>query len=117
MTNRSLLSWSFSLLYSLAQITQGLLLHPYQTMQSLVQDKVFVWMTLLPAVVLAMVTVGWRFVIVPVVRLVFSCQATGFIGCDFLPFISNTLTFFCIYWQVLLIYLLFRFDWVFENDT
>ena len=105
----------FSFIYSVAQITLGLLLHPYQTMQSLVREKVFVWMSLLPTLVLAIVTIGWRFAIVPVVRLVFSCQATGFVGCEFLPFVSNSLTFFCIYWQILLLYLLFRFDWVFEK--
>jgi hypothetical protein len=104
-----------SLIYSLGQITLGLLLHPYQTMQSLVRDKVFVWMTLLPTLVLALVTVLWRFAVVPIVRLVFSCQTSGFGGCEFLPFASNWLTFFCIYWQILLMYLLFRFSWVFRD--
>jgi len=103
-----------SLIYSLAQITQGLLLHPYQTMQSLVREKVFVWMTLLPMGVLALVTVLWRFGVVPAVRLVFSCQTSGFFACDWLQFFSNWLTFFCLFWQVLLLYLLFRFSRVFK---
>ncbi len=105
-----------SLVYSVGQLTLGLLLHPYQTMQSLVEDKVFVWMALLPTGVLAVVTVLWRFVIVPLVQLVFSCQKTGFIGCAWLPFLSNWLTFFCIYWQILLLYLLFRFSSVFNQS-
>ena len=103
-----------SLIYSLAHITAGLLLHPYQTMQSLVQERVFVWMTLLPTVVLALITLFWRFGMVPVVRLLFSCTETGFWLCDWLPFLSNWLTFFCVYWQVLLFYLFVRFTLVFR---
>jgi hypothetical protein len=103
-----------SILYSVGQLTLGLLLHPYQTMQSLVEDKVFVWMTLLPTGVLAIVTVLWRFLIVPAVQLVFSCQKTGFVGCTWLPFFSNWLTFFCLYWQILLLYLFFRFSSIFK---
>lgn len=104
----------WSVIYSLGQITLGLLLHPYQTMQSLVKDKVFVWMSLLPTLVLGLVTMLWRFLIVPVVSSVFSCRATDFVGCEFLPFTANTLTFFCVYWQVMLLYLLFRFRGVFR---
>lgn len=83
-------------------------------MQSLVRDKVFVWMSLLPTLILAMVTIIWRFAVIPLVRLVFSCQSSTFVGCDMLPFISDWLTFFCIYWQILLLYLLFRFNAVFK---
>lgn len=103
-----------SIAYSLAQITAGLLLHPYQTMQSLVRDKVFSWMALLPTLVLAIVTVLWRFALVPLVRLAFSCSQVDFFGCDILPFLSDWITFFCIYWQILLLYLLFRFSSVFR---
>lgn len=106
-----------SIIYSLGQITLGLLLHPYQTMQMLVEDKVFVWMSLLPTGVLALVTIGWRFGIVPLVRLVFTCSASHFFACGYLTFISNWLTFFCIFWQVLLLYLLFRFSWVFKQSA
>lgn len=101
--------------YSLGQITLGLLLHPYQTMQMLVEDKVFVWMALLPTGVLALVTILWRFGVVPLVRLVFTCAETHFFACQYLTFISNWLTFFCIFWQILLLYLLFRFSWVFRR--
>jgi hypothetical protein len=105
---------SFS--YSIVQITQGLLVHPYQTMQALVQEKVFVWMSLLPSLFLAVVTIVWRFGIVPLVQLVFSCEQSGLGICEFLPFFSNWLTFFCIYWQTLLLYLLFRFSWAFSKE-
>lgn len=98
-----------SLSYSLGQLSLGLVIHPYQTMQEVVPDKVFVWFTLLPTLVLAVVTVLWRYLVVPSVQLVFSCAGTSFWGCDWLPFIANWLTFFCIYWQILLFYLLLRF--------
>lgn len=101
----------------MGQISLGLVLHPYQTVQSLVRDRVFAWMSLLPSLFLAFVTVGWRWGLVPTVRLVFSCQTTPFFACDWLQFFSNWLTFFCIYWQVLLLYLLFRFHWAFEPST
>ncbi len=102
-------------IYSIAQISFGLLVHPYQTMQSLVTDQVFVWLTLIPTFTLAGVTIMWRWLVVPAVRLVFSCHTSQFFACDFLPFLSNWITFFCIYWQILLLYLLFRFRTVFKN--
>lgn len=98
-----------SLVYSLGQITLGLLVHPYQTMQSLVRERVFVWMAATPLYVLAMSTVGWKLVIVPVVQNIFSCSTGYFVACDALSFVSNMLVFFCWYWQVLLLYLLIRF--------
>lgn len=99
----------FSFLYSIGQITLGLLLHPYQTMQSLIQERVFVWMAAIPLYTLVVVTVLWRFILVPAVQLVFSCSTQYYFACDALSFISNTLIFFCWYWQVLLVYLLVRF--------
>lgn len=113
--SRSLTEFTRSLLYSIGQISLGLLSHPYQTMQSLVEDKVFVWMSLLPTVFLGVVTVLWRYAIVPLVRTSFSCAESGFFGCDLIPFTSNTITFFMIYWQILLLYLLFRFRLVWRD--
>lgn len=104
-----------SAIYALAQISGGLLLHPYQTMQSLVRDRVFVWMTLLPSAILALVTVFWRFILVPIVQLFFSCSAASFVGCQWLPFISNWITLFSLYWQILLFYLLVRFSQVYKG--
>lgn len=106
----------FSIIYSVGQIGLGLLVHPYQTMQQLVEDQVFAWMALLPSGVLAVVTVGWRWWIVPSVRMFFSCSQTHFWACDYLTFVSNWLTFFMVYWQVLLLYLLFRFHWVWKEE-
>jgi hypothetical protein len=101
--------------YSLGQISVGLVLHPYQTMQNLVREKIFVWMTLLPSLVLMIVTALWKIIIVPLVGLFFSCAQSKIIGCDWLVFVSNAITFYCIYWQILLFYLLVRFNLVFKN--
>jgi hypothetical protein len=84
-----------SIFYALGQIGQGLLLHPYQTMQSLVRDRVFLWMIFLPMIVLGM----GKLVGMLVSALVFSA------------FLVNWFIFFCLYWQCLLLYLLVRF-WV-----
>lgn len=83
-----------SIFYILGKISQGLLLHPYQTTQSLVRDKVFMWLSFLPLAILG----------------------TGLL----LRVIMNSLTlpafliywfiFFCLYWQCLLFYLLVRFS-------
>lgn len=82
-----------SIFYALGQISQGLLFHPYQTMQSLVREKVFVWLSFLPMMILGM---GW------LVGMLVSFLA--------LPvFLVNWFLFFCLYWQCLLFYLLIRF--------
>jgi len=107
-------SAALSVIYSLGQITLGLLLHPYQTMQSLVRDKVFIWMSFLPVAVYILAKLVWYYLIVPTVRFVFSCQSSGFFGCDLIPFFANWLVLFCVYWQVLLLYLLIRFLLTFE---
>lgn len=99
----------FSSVYAVASICFGLLLHPYQTMQSLVKQRMFVWLTLMPLGVLALVTILWRMGVVPVVQVIFSCAAVTVPICDSLTFFSNVITFFCLYWQILLGYLLLRF--------
>jgi len=104
-----------SLLYSILQITGGLLLHPYQTMQSLVKDRVFVWLTLLPTFFLGLVTISWRLIIVPWVSSFFSCALSGFFLCDYLIFLGNFLSLFCFYWQLMLLYFLIRFSTVFKQ--
>ncbi|MBU0576504.1 hypothetical protein KJ707_00965 [Patescibacteria group bacterium] len=87
-----------SIFYALGQITQGLLLHPYQTMQSLVRDKVFVWMSFLPVMILG-------------AGIIFGLPlAEMFKDILTLPvFLIDWFIFFCLYWQCLLFYLLVRF--------
>jgi hypothetical protein len=102
------------ILYSFAKITWGLLVHPYQTMQSLLRERSFVWMVLLPSVVLFLSKMLWLALIVPSVRFAFSCSTSYFVGCALIPLFANWLTFFCVIWQVMLLYLLIRFSKAFK---
>lgn len=104
-----------SFVYACGQITMGLLLHPYQTVQSLAREKVFAGMIFLPVAVYVLAKIIWFFVLIPLVHYVFSCQSTAFFGCDLIPFFANWLVLFCVYWQVLLLYLFLRF-WIVLND-
>ncbi|PIY80954.1 MAG: hypothetical protein COY80_00080 [Candidatus Pacebacteria bacterium CG_4_10_14_0_8_um_filter_42_14] len=105
----------FSFLYALGKITLGLLLHPYQTMQSLIRERAFIWMALLPSAVFVGAKIIWFFVLVPMVRFAFSCSVSSFFGCELIPFFANWLVLFCIYWQVMLLYLLLRFSLAFRD--
>ena len=96
-------------MYSIGQITLGLLLHPYQTAQSLVRERVFAWMLWLPAMTVGGVYGVWKLLVVPLVRTVFSCQQSGLGLCAILPLCSDWLLFFCVYWQIMLLYLWARF--------
>lgn len=104
-----------SVLYALGQITLGLLLHPYQTVQSLVRDKTFFWMAVLPLMTSILAKIAWSYLLVPVVRLVFSCSTSLFWGCDLIPFFANWLVFFCVYWQIMVAYLFIRFSLAFRS--
>ena len=95
--------------YALFQITQGLLLHPYQTAQSLVRERQFAWMVWLPTITVGTAYLVWRLLVVPTVRMVFTCQQSDWQVCLVLPPISNWLVFFCLYWQLILFYLWIRF--------
>jgi len=104
-----------SFLYAIAQITQGLFFHPYQTMQSLVRERVFFWLAFLPMAVWLLAQAAWTWVLVPVVQLIFSCSATGFVGCELIPFFARWLWYFCLLWQLVLLYLFVRFSYAFGN--
>lgn len=103
----------FSPTHSLASITLGLLVHPYQTVQTLIESPRWSWLVLTPTAVIMLATVTWKTLLGPVL------QATGWFYCAnhyhgwclLRLFLSNWLTWFVIYWQVLLLYLFARF-WV-----
>ncbi len=107
----------FRIVAALFRVSSGLLLHPYQTMQTLVDDTWLVWVTLLPSAVLAVVTVLWRILVVPLLGLLFPCSSVPLHLCSTLPLLGNILTFFCIYWQMILLYLLFRFSTAFRDSA
>lgn len=98
-----------SFFYSLAQIAQGLLFHPYQTMQSLVREKVFLWMTFLPMIFLVLLTLFWRYAIYAFLQTFAEPIFDQSLLVVVVKFLANWLVFFCFYWQMILAYLLFRF--------
>lgn len=92
-----------SLLYSLGQLTLGLLLHPYRSMQLLVRGKVFLPLAFLPSLFFALMLVLTRVEIL-----------VDFLGrMAALKYLYQFLVFFCFYWQLILLYLLYRFVRVF----
>jgi hypothetical protein len=99
----------FSIFYSLGQITLGFLFHPYQTMQMVIEDRVYSWMAVLPVGALLGVILIWRRIIVPFVRLFFSCGQSSFALCGVLPFLSHFVILYSLLWQILLLYLAIRF--------
>lgn len=103
-----------SFLYSIAQITQGLFFHPYQTVQSLVREKVFFWLIFLPTMVWLIAHSLWLLVIVPLVSLMFSCTSLALPVCSLIPFLANWLFSFCLLWQLVLLYLFLRFGYALQ---
>jgi len=98
-----------SLFYSLGQISLGLILHPYQTVQMLVKDKIFEWLIVLPSGFLLALVLMWRSVITPVVRIFFTCAQANFLPCDLLPFLAHWIIALVILWQMMILYLWLRF--------
>lgn len=99
-----------SILYSVGQVSLGLILHPYQTMQMLVEDTVFVWLSLLPSMLFVISVLLWRFIFDPFLVAVFGSYTVGII-----PFIGLWFSLYMLYWQCLLVYLLFRFTHIFRD--
>jgi hypothetical protein len=117
MKKNTLSAWYFfsSLFYSIGQLSLGLLLHPYRTMQMLVEDKVFVWMALIPTLLLGFSTIVWRFLLMPFLNIVLLDYSDQTIKV-FMLLLTNWFTFYMFFWQILLLYLLFRFSTVLRPD-
>ncbi len=110
-----------SSIYALGRFCLGLFLHPYQTMQLIVEQKIFVWLTLLPSFFLVLLSLSWRLMIRPF--LLFLKMRTDFGHVFFDSVLVSNASFFvmiwiisfCVYWQVILLYLLFRFSSAFRG--
>ncbi len=96
--------------YIFIKVSAGLLIHPYQTMQAVVRKPRLVAATLLPTLSLGGLTIIWRLVITPVVMQFTTCSQLPLGFCESLHFVGNIIIFFCWYWQITLLYLLFRFS-------
>lgn len=104
----------WSVVYAVGQISLGEFLHPYQTMQLITAQKIYAPLALLPSLLLSILTVFWRIIFVPTVSLLFSCRQTELWVCDWLPFLATWIIFYCVLWQVMLLYLYYRFSVVVE---
>lgn len=93
------ITWSFT--YSLFQVIQGQLLHPYQTMRQLVREKVFIGMTFSPIFLWAIFLVVWRILDV---LLFWMIPYQGF-----WIFLALWFAVGIVLYQILLLYLLIRF--------
>lgn len=94
---------TWSLAYSLFQIIQGLLIHPYQTMRQLVREKVFIWMTFSPIFLWIFSLFVWKILEI----LLFSL----FPYPGFWVFLALWFTVGIGMYQMLLLYLLLRFSY------
>jgi hypothetical protein len=108
-------SFTASALYASASFATGLLLHPYQTLQSIVQEKVFLWMSFLPAAILVFLVINWRVWMLPTLEFWFECQPNYPYICRVVKLVAAWITFFCLYWQVLVSYLTVRFLTAFKE--
>lgn len=105
----------FSGLYAVCRISAGLVLHPYQTLQSVVQEKVFLWLTILPSVILVFLMLNWRFWILPNLEIWFECHPHYPYICAGVHILAAWISFFCLYWQLLVGYLTVRFLLAFKK--
>lgn len=93
---------------------QGLLLHPYQTMQEVVEARAYFWIATSPALLWLFLKLFWTGLVVPIVRNVYVCSELS-LACNLLEFGAIWITHFSIMWQILLGYLLLRFRLLFSE--
>ncbi|MBW7955139.1 hypothetical protein H3C66_00230 [Patescibacteria group bacterium] len=102
-------SWFFSAVYAVLRITAGMIVHPYQTLQSVVQEKIFLWLTVLPSGILFLLMLSWRWWILPNLEVWFDCYPYYPLICRSINILATWISFFCLYWQILVGYLTIRF--------
>lgn len=89
-----------SFIYSSAQMFVGLLVHPYRSMQLLVRHRPLLPFVFYPSALLGVVLAALNLV----VQLGWWYQQVWWVG-----FLLQTLMFYCFYWQLVLLYLFWRF--------
>jgi hypothetical protein len=109
-------SFWLSALYAVGRISLGMLLHPYQTLQSVVREKVFLWLSILPGVLLVFLIINWRIWTLPVLEILFECQPNYPFICHGVRWVATWVSFFCLYWQILVGYLTIRFLLAFKDE-
>lgn len=113
-------------LWIVAKVVQGLLIHPYQTMQNVVREKRLIWLSFVPSLTWA----GWvslLFLGCFLLKTFTPCCSPFEVSAQLLTWLSVWLGgffefviwwshFFCLYWQLLLFYLLLRFWFGFRGQ-
>ncbi len=102
MKKNQFFNFSLSFFYALVKIAVGLLLHPYQTMFSLIKEKVFWSLVFTPTLVFIFLTFFWRLAIRSLVLYFFNATCL-------LMTIKTSVLFFCFFWQLALFYLWLKF--------
>ncbi len=108
-----------SFFYTLGRFALGLLLHPYQSMQLLAEHKMFIWLTLLPTAVLGFLTILIKLLFLILNYFDLTSVYLGLLTEQLSAIYPVTATFiiiFCIYWQLMLFYLLLRFEKLHTKD-
>lgn len=115
-----MINWLASFFYALGRFALGLFLHPYQTVQLLAEQRLFVWLSLLPTLLLGLLTVLWKLALLPLAiwlaGLFLGGWGEGWINLIhlLLSFTATWVTIYMIFWQTMLFYLLARFRGVLE---
>jgi hypothetical protein len=94
-----------SIFYSLGQIILGLFLHPYQSMQNLVRDQVFIPLMFLPTLLASLFYILFAWWLL----------ALFYDGSIVFRLVYRSFFFFFLFWQILLVYLFWRFRRAFHN--
>ena len=92
---------SCSMGYSVFQVVQGLLIHPYQTMRQVVRERVFIWLSFSPVFLWIFGLAIWRILEVLLLRVIPHPNGWMFLALWFTTAIGM--------YQALLAYLLVRF--------
>ncbi len=103
-----LLNYFLSYFYASLKIVFGLLLHPYQTVFSLVRQQFCRFLVAAPLLIFSFLTLFWRFFFRPLILYFFSATCP-------LMVVKTSVLFFCLFWQVALFYLFLKFSFVLKN--
>lgn len=101
--------YGFSYFYFCAKITFGLLIHPYKTLLATLRERFCRFLIFSPTFLFLLLTFFWRFLFRPLILHFFSATC-------FLMVIKTSVLFFCLFWQITLLYLFFKFILVLSSQ-
>ena len=103
MSHASFFSYVTGYAYIFAKIILGLLLHPYQTLFSMIHNRFARLLVISPGAIFLVLTLLWRLLFRPLILHFFSATCL-------LMVIKTSALFFCLFWQISLLYLFFKFS-------